>query len=353
MDRANVLWCLTMVMLVEFNSSTSLFLQAGRNARWQLSTAKEDSTGSCFMAAVCITKFQFGLGNNLFDLEYAMWLAASKKLCYVALPRDHGRLDLLFDLKDGLIPLAADLPSIRRSEVPCNASTRYGYTKMEPSALASRSLVQSFVAKSLLCPTSVDSATTESSDKVVIHMRSGDTMQTRSKYPGYYVQPPCSFYSDVIRHGNKGGAFKHVLIVTETDRRNPCIHAVESQFAEKVHVQTDSIRNDACTLVSATNLVLSYSTFGVSLSHFNTKLKNLYIPFGSEHDTQYQSQLSHSDRWYLKRSVSEKGMPYTQHIYTFPHYNTTWESWPDRVQKMVQYPLHDILHRIVPAGVAR
>jgi hypothetical protein len=179
-------------------------------------------------------------------------------------------------------------------------------------------------------------------------MRSGDIMEYWT-HGGMDPQPPCEFYAHVILHGNNGTAFDHARIVTEPDFRNPCIHTVAKMFPSKVTVQSRSVTEDACMLATAQNVATgAYSTFDTGLLRLNANLKNTYVPMGEANGTQY-----YTFSWWPKHFtywlVREEGMPYTQHVYTFPYYNTNWFNWNSRVASMVNYPRKYIIKRTIPA----
>jgi hypothetical protein len=138
----------------------------------------------------------------------------------------------------------------------------------------------------LLCNTSTDRPEL-GPEGVVMHMRSGDIMQYNTD-SGLDPQPPCNFYTKVLEEGNNGTAFKHALIVTQPDFRNPCISLVHKRFPKLVTVQSHSINEDACMIATAQNVVTAaYSTWDVALTRLNVNLKNLYVPMGKDDGTDY------------------------------------------------------------------
>lgn len=88
-------------------------------------------------------------------------------------------------------------------------------------------------------------------------------------------QPPCSMYEAIITEGH----FKHVLVVTSPDRRNPCAEWFENANVRgmaDIRVQSSTLLQDACALISATHLVTSYSTFPVAMAMLSTRLRRVY-----------------------------------------------------------------------------
>jgi hypothetical protein len=164
-----------------------------------------------------------------------------------------------------------------------------------------------------------------------MHIRSGDIfhepIHSEGHYAhGHYAQPPCAYYSDIIMHGNNGGPFHHVLVVTHKDKANPCIGVLQTIFP-RVQVQTSDLLEDACTIIAAENLVLAFGSFGPLLSRLNPTLRHLFVPMVKPV----------KDIWFKNLSICWKGAAYTQHVYTFPGYNYEWTSVEDRVTKMTTY----------------
>jgi hypothetical protein len=184
---------------------------------------------------------------------------------------------------------------------------------------------------------------------LVLHMRSGDIM--RPVRPGIGPQPPCDFYASVVLNGNNGKEFGSVLIVTEPDFSNPCVYVVQERFPSQVKVQSRSIREDACVVALAQNLATAgYSTFDAGLIRLNTRLKHLHVPFGNDNRTEYYTDPNHWAHRFLPWMVREEGMPYAQHIYTFPNYDTKWRNYTEMQGRMVAYPHSAIVKRSIPVS---
>merc|ERR1711976_860118 len=93
--------------------------------------------------------------------------------------------------------------------------------------------------------------------------------------------------------GNDGGKFGKGVILTEPDMKNPCINAMRDWFPGKIAVYSRTITEDACTMIAAKHLAISFGTWGPSLSRLNTHLTDLYVPWGEDGVTaeQYGGQL--------------------------------------------------------------
>jgi hypothetical protein len=113
------------------------------------------------------------------------------------------------------------------------------------------------------------------SDTLVINMRSGrDIFRSEPPPQNDYMQPPLSFYKHVI----EAHRYRDCLIVTEADRKNPCIDALMS-WNRSIRIKTHTtVSDDVRTILSATSLVMCHSTFSWCLALMSKNLKNLYQP---------------------------------------------------------------------------
>ncbi len=107
---------------------------------------------------------------------------------------------------------------------------------------------------------------------LVIHMRSGDVFNDKWVHAAY-VQPPLSFYLKIIDEFS----FEDLVIVTQEDCRNPCIYGLKQLFPQ-TRIKTGSLVEDIGTILSAQNLVISFSTFSLTLSFLSSNIRNLYVP---------------------------------------------------------------------------
>lgn len=116
-------------------------------------------------------------------------------------------------------------------------------------------------------------------EELVIHIRSGDTM-TQTKFGNTVLlearQPPCAVYHKIISEGVGGKRFQHVRVVTEEDRRNPCIQQIVDRHRDKnIKVQSNERSVDASAIVSARHLVASHTYFTSMLMLLNSELETL------------------------------------------------------------------------------
>ena len=110
-------------------------------------------------------------------------------------------------------------------------------------------------------------------DTLVIHMRSGDVFGEVRSFTKGYIQPPLSFYLEII---NKF-SFKDIVIVTQNDFQNPCINEMKRLLPD-IRIQASDLLDDISTIMSARNLVTAHSTFSLCLGPASDKLKRMFIP---------------------------------------------------------------------------
>merc|ERR1711879_1140510 len=102
-------------------------------------------------------------------------------------------------------------------------------------------------------------------------------------------------------------------IVTESDQKNPCISYMKKMHPAVVEVQSRSFSEDACAILQAHNLAISFGTFGPALVGWSPKLRHLHVPFGKDNGTAYEGQITNI--WY-RGVIHQEGMPeVTQHLY--------------------------------------
>merc|ERR1719456_1258306 len=86
------------------------------------------------------------------------------------------------------------------------------------------------------------------------------------------------------RNGSQGAeeGFQDGLILTEEDLQHPCIRVVQEAFPGRIRLRSSTVREDACVMIHARNLALSYGTWGPTLSRLNRRLYSLHVPFGDD-----------------------------------------------------------------------
>ncbi len=169
----------------------------------------------------------------------------------------------LADLKSGSNRILKSERSLAR-----NFFYQYDISPYKPSLADYREIL-----KNRVLPLIPDEKNNSVSDEtLVIHIRSGDIFKGEFVHSGY-VQPPLSFYLKIIKEFD----FKDIVVVTQSDLNNPCIHRLK-QLIPNIRIQALSLMEDVSTILSAKNLVVGMSSFSLALSFSSENIKNLYLP---------------------------------------------------------------------------
>lgn len=243
--------------------------------------------GISFIKKIFLKDWYGQLGNNLLQLARTEFLAAKIKTS-ISLP-PHSFLDLEQDyqLHTALIDLPkiessstfnfflADLRHLGKPTINLQESLlRNFYYQYDsyPYSLSLGNWRETLREKILpLLPSQLDPRITD--ETLVIHIRSGDIFQTDWAAHAGYVQPPISFYLEIIESSN----FQEIVIVTQPDLKNPCIHKLQQQFPY-IRIQASSLMEDIRTILSARNLVTGQSTFSLALGFASSQIQHLYVP---------------------------------------------------------------------------
>lgn len=234
-------------------------------------------------------KWWFGeLGNNLIQLAHAEYLSEKLNLQIHTLSHKFLDLDSRYErIDDKLIDdphksdrlanepiLLYEMKSAESSNPEVKKSFLRGYFYMYdilPLGLNLKKYRNILREKILpLIPYQVDPEIDE--ETLVIHIRSGDIFADYGVHSGY-VQPPFSFYLEIVNKFQ----FKKIVIVTQPDRKNPCIEELH-RLLPNVRIQTGSLIEDVSTILSARHLVTGLSSFSLTLAFCSRNIRNLYIP---------------------------------------------------------------------------
>jgi hypothetical protein len=307
---------------------------------------------TCVRKVSCSSSNSTGrLGNSLLDLSGVLTQAVKANLCFARVPKWEVKyLQQILDFpNDAVIDMSEATRSLAAPRQGSTGALECVSDKYDASdILTGREALQDLFVRSGKLRCNAAERPELGPQGVVLHMRSGDIMKPW-KVAELAPQPPCSFYNSVVETGNNGGAFDHVLIVTEQDFRNPCIQALHNALSARVKVQAHSVSEDACVMVTAQNLAISgWSNWGTGLSRLSSHLTNLHIPMGLDNHTRYDTTPGFPPEW-VNTAKREDGLSYAQHIYSFPSYQTNWSSWSNRVNSMLQYPRSLIIKRSISA----
>lgn len=227
-----------------------------------------------FIKKIFLKEWSEQLGNNLLQLARTEFLAA-KIEASISLPihpflnlEQHYRLHTALTDLPGIESSStfnfflADLQHLGKPTIKLEESLlRNFYYQYDsyPYSLSLWNWRETLREKILpLLPSQLDPRITD--ETLVIHIRSGDIFQTDWAAHAAYVQPPMSFYLESIEAFN----FQDIVIVTQKDLKNPCIHKLQQQFP-RIRIQAPSLVEDISTILSARNLVTGQSTFSLAL----------------------------------------------------------------------------------------
>lgn len=264
------------------------------------------------VAAVRITKWNANLGNNLAQLMHAFWFAKVHEAKMVELPGPSFFFEqvkagarsqpILNDrLRLALGHLERVDPSVRGGRhcdsvagVKWDATTgifsgRFWPYQTHSSCPAAspqqhRAVMQEYVRKLLSAELGMCLREMESEEDVLtIHLRGGDLFQgspDSTALPQLWWSPPCSMYSKIISEEG----YRRVLLITSPDRSHPCLEWLQAfkvgrsqdEAPVQVSVQSASLLEDVCKLMSAQNLVLAYSTLSETLALLSERVRRLY-----------------------------------------------------------------------------
>ena len=102
-----------------------------------------------------------------------------------------------------------------------------------------------------------------------IHIRSGDIF-IKNINPNY-SQPPLCFYQKIINENN----FTNIFLLSN-GHENPCVDTLLKLY-QNIKFIHGSVEEAVSIIINIYNLVISFSTFILSLINLNDNLHNLYI----------------------------------------------------------------------------
>lgn len=239
-------------------------------------------------------------GCAVIEIERSIHLAEAAGRSVVELPRRahaDAQVDDLFDLPQR-IPVRAD----RQRACDFVASTTRGYYCRPmfnlgsycKTTLESRREVFMDTLRGYLRPEVLGACEEPLDDEVTLHIRTGDVAQINS---GAHGQPPCSFYEEVLRAGNGGGAFRRARLVYAPAKgsaaglgrtQSACVEQIlrGRRLGEDVFVPGmdskgvqrggGSMVESFCHLLKARSLALPPSNFNLVPKMMNSALERLF-----------------------------------------------------------------------------
>ena len=162
----------------------------------------------------------------------------------------------------------------------------------------------------------------------LLHIRSGDQFNKKSKSHPIYVLPPLSYYIKIINEFND--KYDRFIIMTEPDLLNPCISKLK-EYSNKVEILTNSPEEDYIYFLRAESIVLSFSTFSDTTVYLSPNLKNLYF---------WNYQHVFSDKTVIPKNINLYSL-----ILTKPYIERgNWDSHNDKnIKLMIDYKLDDVI----------
>lgn len=214
------------------------------------------------------------LGNNLWQVHNSIIIAIKSGRKYVRMPKHP-----LIEFPEDGIPidpndsLGRDCEfTLDKENYDCRLSffQRCASTVNERKAVYQKYILPHFKKVLSACER-------ESEDVLTIHMRSGDVAMDKT---GCHAQPPCSYFTAVLNEGNGGRAFHTAKVIANGDPRNPCIDEIKKSNADKTILISEggSEAHDYCSLLVASNLAVTVSSFSTTAKMLNTKINRLFYP---------------------------------------------------------------------------
>ncbi|CAE8674959.1 unnamed protein product [Polarella glacialis] len=237
--------------------------------------------------SVTIGDWQGGAGNNLYKLATAWVYAEHVGACELHLP-EGGAVQDLFSLPETFVVARPHGRDAKRSaHISCPKDLTVEHTWFDRGCLNAttwnyREVLLEYILpflKSDLAQCLQDrQAVPEVQDhELTIHMRSGSIFTATAEsaresnhephYGPLFGQPPCAMYDRIIAAGpREGRPFERIAVITE-DRSNPCVDYLVANYGERVEVHEGrSLAEDVCSLLGATNLVVSRSSFSYCMA---------------------------------------------------------------------------------------
>lgn len=174
------------------------------------------------------------------------------------------------------------------------------------------------------------------SDDLVIHMRSGDIFKMKGHYA--YIQPPLSFYVDVISSRTWG----NIYIIAEDDR-NPCFHKLKEKYPNIISFLDNKkerhggngfgFQHDLSWMISSCHYVACQSSLCPLIIQLSTKIKHVYLP-SYILKTTGQNITKETRIWWTNNFANIKN-DFT--VNTVQYHVLNYDKYIERPEKMYQY----------------
>lgn len=233
-------------------------------------------------------------GNNVAQLMHAIIYAEAGGYHAVDVPPPAGgSLDHFFDLPPRLfIDANPDLQKrVHCSSTACKDTNFYYCTCQGTTRTDYRRALMKYLKPKMNNATrTACGAYGHGFRGLTIHLRSGDLLNSRHPQGNFM---PCCFHDKVIA----AGGFEDVQVITESDLSHPCLLPLRKKHPE-VKIQSKSIQEDACALMTAQHLEHGISTFPLAMAAMNENLKSVSMPGEGNGETSIPGLVgAESDAW--------------------------------------------------------
>jgi len=270
------------------------------------------------------------LGNNMHEVFHGLYFAKQAGITMVKVSCGSRQLQQILDL-----PNLLHLPQHLKKEGPiseeCWGLAHVIQDKHQPGRfvsgfwearcdpvyarqyhdLAKELIWPMFKAALVACIKNNDTNPEPQEQTLTVHLRSDDMWVDdhggkipSDAVPNHWLwqNPPCSLYEKVIAEEG----FRHVLVVTSSDRLNPCVSWLEKRATRSNYsfrVQSKTLLEDSCALLRARNLFLSYSTFPESMAVLSLQVQRIFSR------TQFQQYSAMDDLGWPGTSIEQYHVP--------------------------------------------
>lgn len=272
---------------------------------------------------IFIGEWMGNLGNNLIQLSNALNIAIETK-SKLFLPKHDIIKSTNFDFTD---------PKNNNCNKEIKGIFYYSFQcfvySLDGKDVERRKIYQEYVLP-LLPQVEIDEVGPKT---LVLNIRSGTDIFRADPPPSpQYVQPPLSYYKHIIENGN----YKDILIVTNKDRKNPCVEKLLS-WNKNIRIMESSPIRDMSAVLKARYLVIGLTTFSIQLALMSQNLKKLYQP--------------HFIKLYSQPHFINGVKDYSIYNYKFNNYINPgeWHCTKEQLNMMINHHIQDVevLHKIV------
>lgn len=233
---------------------------------------------------IIIIKEWYGrLGNNIKQITNALVIAL-KHSANVSIPQHE-----YFNTQMIIInPLALDDPQI------CDEKNYY-YTEFPTPTQCTIATINN-ILRSIFTVSPIPPIPP---NRTIIHVRGGDLFDIKHDVHKEYLQPPMSYYINIIETIPDS---EEIIIISE-DTLNPCVKAIKSKYPH-IKYARQTLTDDIRLLLSASTVIDSYGTFCSSLLQMSKKIQTIHRPSyglkGLIHDLNHINIITHDLQNYKK-----------------------------------------------------